>query len=134
MIFGKKTILFFKNSFTRINHCKFIHLRSHLKPFLSYLPCIVHRKYFSIIFHVKSALYSIKYCTKMLTWLQFQFRIRKNWWIEFLKFNCLVCSIIWFELIEKCCIGDDILTKSSNVKININNICNLISLSSERFN
>jgi hypothetical protein len=28
-------------------------------------------------------------------------------------------------------IGDDILTKSSNVKIYINNICNLISLSSK---
>ncbi len=31
-------------------------------------------------------------------------------------------------------IGDDILTKSSNVKININNVCNLISVSSKRFN
>ncbi len=53
MIFGKKMILFFKNNFTRINHCKFIHHRSHHKTFLSYLPCIVHREYFSIIFHVK---------------------------------------------------------------------------------
>jgi hypothetical protein len=62
MIFGKKLILFFKNNFTRINHCKFIHHRSHLKPFLSYLPCIVRREYFSIIFHVKKCiLYSIKY-------------------------------------------------------------------------
>ncbi len=60
--FGKKLYLFFKNNFTRINHCKFIHHKSHLKPFLSYLPCIVRRKYFSIIFNVKnSALYSIKY-------------------------------------------------------------------------
>ena len=50
------------HNFTRINHCKFIHRRSHLKPFLSYLPCIVHREYFSIISHVKKcALYSIKY-------------------------------------------------------------------------
>jgi hypothetical protein len=31
-------------------------------------------------------------------------------------------------------IGDDILMKSSNVKININNVCNLISVSSEQFN
>ncbi len=31
-------------------------------------------------------------------------------------------------------IGDDISMKSSNEKININNVCNLISVSSERFN
>jgi hypothetical protein len=31
-------------------------------------------------------------------------------------------------------IGDDISIKSSNVKININDVCNLISVSSERFN
>jgi hypothetical protein len=31
-------------------------------------------------------------------------------------------------------IGDDIAIKSSNVKININDVCNLISVSSERFN
>ncbi len=53
MIFGKKIFLFFKNNFTRINHCKFIHHKNHLKSFLSYLPCIVHREYFSIIFKVK---------------------------------------------------------------------------------
>jgi hypothetical protein len=54
--------LFFKNNFTRINHCKFICHKSHFKPFLSYLPCIVCREYFSIIFNVKkSALYLIKY-------------------------------------------------------------------------
>jgi hypothetical protein len=59
MIFGKH---FFKNNVTRINHCMFIHHKSHLKPFLSYLPCIVHREYFSIIFNVKKCtLYSIKY-------------------------------------------------------------------------
>ncbi len=33
-------ILFFKNNFTSIKHCKFIYHRSHLKPFISYLPCI----------------------------------------------------------------------------------------------
>jgi hypothetical protein len=54
--------LFFKNNFTRINNCKFIHHRSHLKTFLSYLPCIVRREYLSIIFHVKKcAFYFIKY-------------------------------------------------------------------------
>jgi len=54
--------LFFKNNFTKINHCKFIHHNRHLKPFVSYLPCIVCREYFSIIFNVKEcALYSIKY-------------------------------------------------------------------------
>jgi len=31
-------------------------------------------------------------------------------------------------------IGDDISIKSSNVKININDVCNLISMSSECFN
>jgi hypothetical protein len=31
-------------------------------------------------------------------------------------------------------IGDDFPLESSNIKININNICNLISVSSERFN
>jgi hypothetical protein len=31
-------------------------------------------------------------------------------------------------------IGDDISIKSSNVKLNINDVCNLISVSSERFN
>ncbi len=31
-------------------------------------------------------------------------------------------------------IGDNISTKSSNLKININNVCNLISVSSEQFN
>jgi hypothetical protein len=62
MILGKKLFLFFKKNFTRINHCKFIHHKSHLKPFLSYLPCIVRREYFSIIFNVKKcALYLIKY-------------------------------------------------------------------------
>ncbi len=46
----------------KINHCKFIHHKSHLKPFLSYLPCIVCKEYFSIIFNVKKcALYWIKY-------------------------------------------------------------------------
>jgi len=44
------------------NPCKFIHHKSHLKPFLSYLPCIVRRECFSIIFNVKMwALYFIKY-------------------------------------------------------------------------
>jgi len=66
MIFGRKK-LFFKNNFTRINHCKLIHHRSHLKPFLSYLPCILLREYFSIIFRVKKCiLYLIKYSNK--TW------------------------------------------------------------------
>ncbi len=41
---------------------KFIHHKSHLKPFLSHLPCIVRREYFSIIFNVKKCtLYLIKY-------------------------------------------------------------------------
>ncbi len=31
-------------------------------------------------------------------------------------------------------IGDDISIKSKNVKLNINDVCNLISVSSERFN
>ena len=57
-----KIFLFFKNNFTRINHCKFIHHKSHLKTFLSYLPCIMPREYFSTIFNVKKCtLYLIKY-------------------------------------------------------------------------
>ncbi len=53
---AKKLFLFFKNNFTKIDH------KSHLKPFLSYLPCIACREYFSIIFNLKKcALYSIKY-------------------------------------------------------------------------
>jgi hypothetical protein len=31
-------------------------------------------------------------------------------------------------------IGDNISIKSANVKLNINDVCNLISVSSERFN
>jgi hypothetical protein len=62
MIFGKKLSLLFKNNFKRNNHCKFIHHKSYLKPFLSNLPCIVCRESFSIIFNVKKRiLYSIKY-------------------------------------------------------------------------
>ncbi len=57
---AKKLILFFKNNFKRINHCKFICHKSHLKP--TYLLCIVHKENFSIIFNVKKcALYLIKY-------------------------------------------------------------------------
>ncbi len=55
---AKKSFLFFNNNFTRINH------KTHLKPFVSYVPCMVHREYFSIIFNAKKcALYSIKYGT-----------------------------------------------------------------------
>ncbi len=62
MISAKKLFLFFKNNFKRNNHCKFIHHKSCLKPFLSYLPCIVCKEYFSIIFNVKNCtLYLIKY-------------------------------------------------------------------------
>ncbi len=69
----KTLFLFFKNNFTRINHCKFIHHKSHLKPLLSYLPCIVHREYFSIIFNVKKCtIYSIKYGTQELERLPFK--------------------------------------------------------------
>jgi hypothetical protein len=58
----KYLFLFFKNNFTRMNHCKFIYHKCHIKPFLSYLQCTVCREYFSIIFNVKKcALYSIKY-------------------------------------------------------------------------
>ncbi len=58
--------IFFKDNFTRFNHYKFIHHKSHLKPFLSYLQRIVHREYFNIIFNVKRcALYSIKYSTSL---------------------------------------------------------------------
>ncbi len=56
--------LFFKNDFTINNHCKFIHHKSHHKPFLNYFPCVLCREYFSIIFNVqKCTLYWIKYHT-----------------------------------------------------------------------
>jgi hypothetical protein len=59
---AKKLFLFFKNNFKRKHYCKFIHHKSYLKPFRSYLPCIVCREYFDIIFNVKKCtLYSIKY-------------------------------------------------------------------------
>jgi hypothetical protein len=63
MIFGKKLFLFFKNNFKRNNHSKLIHHKSYLKPFLSYLPCIVRRKYFSNV--KKCALFLIKYGSLM---------------------------------------------------------------------
>jgi len=60
MSFGKNLFLFFKNNFNRNNHCKLIQHKRYLKPFLSYLPCIVHREYFSINSNDKKcALYSI---------------------------------------------------------------------------
>jgi hypothetical protein len=49
----KKLFLFLKNNFKRNNHCKYIHHKNYLIPSLTYLPCIVCRKYFSINFNVK---------------------------------------------------------------------------------
>ncbi len=44
--------------------------RSHLKPFLSYLPCLAFREYFSIISNIrKYTLYSIKYGTYHIIFL-----------------------------------------------------------------
>ncbi len=77
----KKLFLFFKNNFTKINHCKFIHHKSHLKPFLSYLPCMVHKEYLSIIFNVKKCtLYQIKYCI-----FNYFYRVKKS--ILYRKFS-----------------------------------------------
>ncbi len=73
---AKNLFLLFKNNFKRNNHCKFIHYKSYIKQFLSYLPCIVHREYFSIIFSVKKCkLYSIKHGSKI--WWNYFF-IEKN--------------------------------------------------------
>ncbi len=41
MIFGKKNFYFFKNNFTRINHCKFIHHKRHLKTLSQILYMII---------------------------------------------------------------------------------------------
>ncbi len=69
----KILFLFFKKFFKRNNHCKFIHHKSYLKPFLSYPLCIVRREYFSIIFNVKKcALYSIKYGKTFAPWKALQ--------------------------------------------------------------
>ncbi len=60
--FWQKLFLVQKTNFTRINPCKFIHHKSHLKPFLSYLPCKEGREYFSILFNLKKCeLYLTKY-------------------------------------------------------------------------
>jgi hypothetical protein len=45
-----------------------------------------------------------------------------------------VIFMVFFRYLEITIIGDNISIKSANVKLNINDICNLISLSSERFN
>jgi hypothetical protein len=58
MIFGKKNYFYFSRIISKeiIIASLFI-----IKAIFSYLPCIVHREYFSIIFNVKKcALYSIK--------------------------------------------------------------------------
>ncbi len=72
---SKNYFYFLKNNFKRNNHWKFCHHKSYLKPFLSYLPCIVCREHFSIIFDVKKcALCSIKYGT--LLW-------KRSWCLSF---------------------------------------------------
>jgi hypothetical protein len=48
------------------------------------------------------------------------------WWVDKLM-SWQVQELIRY-------IGDDISIKSANVKLNINDVCNLISVSSERFN
>ena len=55
-------------------------IKAILKPFLSYLPCIVCRGYFSIIFNVKKcALYLIKYGTVKTYFIMFGwFEIQNN--------------------------------------------------------
>ncbi len=64
--FLTKNYSIFQENFKRNNRFKFIHHKSKLKPFLSNLPCIVRREYFSTIINVKKcALYSIKYSSFM---------------------------------------------------------------------
>ncbi len=92
MIFGKKLFIFFKNNFTRINHCKFLHHKSHLKPFLSYLPWIVRREHFSIIFNVKQCtLYLIKYGNKNIS------LVIANFWKNSNKHKCEFCFAWYFK-------------------------------------
>jgi hypothetical protein len=98
-ILAKKLILFFKNNFTRINHCKFIHHRSHLKPLLSYLPCIVCKEYFSIIFYVKKwALYSIKYGISNGTayWLRTRYKMSSLYWLKY-SLGLVVVNSLYFR-------------------------------------
>ncbi len=63
MIFWQKKYFYISRLISQeFNHCKFIHHKSHFEPFLSYLPCIVCREYFSIILNIKQcALYLTKY-------------------------------------------------------------------------
>ena len=57
--FLAKNFFYFSRKISKINnHCKYIHHKSYLKPFLSYLPCIVQREYFSVIFNQKSVHYT----------------------------------------------------------------------------
>ncbi len=74
MIFGKKSFFYCSRIISKelIIASLFI-IKAILSPCLSYLPCIVHREYFSIIFNVKKCtLYLIKYgnCTKLFYSLQ----------------------------------------------------------------
>ena len=86
---AKKIILFFKNNFTIINHCKFIHHKSHLKPFLSFLPCIICREYFRIIFNLLNcALYLIKYGIP---------KIELQWSVDYTKQKCTLCQCIKYD-------------------------------------
>ncbi len=63
MIFRKKNNFYFSIIISKeLIILSLVIIKRHLKPFLSYLPCIVCREYFSIIFNVKKcALYLIKY-------------------------------------------------------------------------
>ncbi len=60
----------------------FIYHTSHLKPFLSYLPCIVRWGYFSIIFHIKKCtLYLIKYgiLNDKIRYFKCPLKVRFDW-------------------------------------------------------
>ncbi len=139
MIYGKN--LFMKNNFTRINHCKFIHHKSHLKPLLSYLPCIVHREYLSIIFNVKkerTILNKIRYLLLQLAiviWGDRKFFILKSHGLVKLPHpNCLCIWALryWFAIYLCGSVGIFGFTKTYYILCFSNKICwaNFLTLDS----
>ena len=93
MIFGKKKLFYF----SRIISQQLI-IASHLKPFLSYLPCIMCREYFSIIFNKIKYLainkvycwslnFNCKYISKLCVTVYHVFMCTVNYHSEQYKYN-----------------------------------------------
>jgi hypothetical protein len=66
------------------------------------------------------------FCILFIFWVNFLAMLIFRWLSNLTRCQC-------YKTFLYVTIRDDISMKSSNVKININNVCNLISVSSERF-